>query len=189
MNSVIQICNIALSHFGGGEINSLDEASEAARSCNLFYENSRDEVLRDFPWPFARRIQVLALTGESVPGWDYCYQLPAKCLRARRVFASNDMLEYSNPFDIYEDKLLCNVASAYLEYTVQVVDPVLFDAKFSQALSFKLASELVIKLLGNATRKQEFYTQYQQTLGEAKTAAMRERYQERQYKSSWVDGR
>lgn len=189
MNSVVKICNTALSHFGGGEINALDEASEAARGCNLFYESSRNEVLRDFPWPFARKVQVLALTADSIPGWNYMYQLPAKCLQARRIFIAENSLATDNFFDIYEDKLVCNLANAYLEYTVEVVDPGLFDVKFSQALSYKIASELVIMLLGNTTRKQEFYTQYQQVLGEAKTAAMRERNQERQYVSSYIDGR
>lgn len=188
MNSVIKICNIALSHFGGGEINSLDEASESARACNLFYESSRDEVLRDFPWPFARKIQALALTEETIPGWSCAYKLPANCLRARRVFGRYDSLA-ENHFDVYGDVLVCDLVEAHLEYTGQVSDPVRFDAKFSQALSYKLASELVIVLLANTTRKQEFYSQYQQTLGEAKTAAMRERRQERQYVCSWVDGR
>lgn len=189
MNSVIQICNIALSHFGGGEINSLDEASEPARKCNLYYESSRDQVLRDFPWAFARKVQILALTNEIIPGWSYVYQLPSKCLKARRVFNTQNVLAENNPFDIYEDKIVCNLESAYLEYTVQVIDPVLFDVKFSQALSYKLASELVIPLLANTTRKQEFYSQYQQVLGEAKTGVMRERYKERQYLSNWLGNR
>jgi hypothetical protein len=189
MNSVVRICNEALSHFGGGEINDINEGSEPARICNVFYESSRDEVLKDFPWPFARKIQVLALTNENIPGWCYTYQLPTKCLKPRRVFNSANVLADDNSFDVYGDKLVTNLHEASLDFTSQVTDPVLFDVKFSEALAYKLASKIVIPLTGNTTRKQEFYSQYEQALGEAKTAVMRERFKELQYVSSWVDGR
>lgn len=35
------ICNIALSSIGQGQITSIDEDSEAARQCKLYYELTR----------------------------------------------------------------------------------------------------------------------------------------------------
>jgi len=189
MNSEIKICNKALSYFGGGQISSLDEASEAARVCSLHYEDARDEVMRNFPWPFASKVTILALSTDTIPGWLYVYQLPVICLRSRRIFNKYDYLADDIPFDIYGDKLVANLPEAYLEFTAKITDPTYFDVTFSKALSYKLASEIVIPLLGNTTRKQEFYAQYEQTIGDAKTTVMRERRIRQPEESSWVEGR
>ena len=61
MASVVEICNIALTRIGQNEpIVSLTEQSKAAELCSLHYATCRDEVLRDFDWPFAEA-RVLSL--------------------------------------------------------------------------------------------------------------------------------
>ena len=83
------ICNMALSNLGKGVIANMEEGIEDARACKLFYETTRREVLREFPWGFAHRIERLAVVDTNVPGWSYAYGYPAQCLKINNVF-NND---------------------------------------------------------------------------------------------------
>ena len=54
--SVVDICNVALTRIGSTQritaITPPFNTNEAAQ-CALFYPQCRDELLRDFPWPWA----------------------------------------------------------------------------------------------------------------------------------------
>ena len=100
------ICNMALVSAGARtQIASLDEASTAARTCKLFYENTRDELLAEAQWTFANKFVTLPLitslpgapgnndTGSGTvwlpeypaPGWLYQYGYPTDCITLRFV--------------------------------------------------------------------------------------------------------
>ena len=86
MASVVQICNIALTRIGQSKlIDSLAERSVAAEMCTLHYEACRDEVLRDFDWPFAEARVALAGIGQPPSNWTFRYRLPDNCLKARSI--------------------------------------------------------------------------------------------------------
>lgn len=70
------ICNMALSNIGKGVIENMEEGVENARACKLFYDPTRREVLRSFPWGFAHRIERLAVVDVDVPGWDLPMAIP-----------------------------------------------------------------------------------------------------------------
>lgn len=55
------ICNMALSYLARQRINDINEQSETARQCNLFYEQAKRELLREYTWGFAKRVAPLAL--------------------------------------------------------------------------------------------------------------------------------
>ncbi|HEY2851133.1 MAG TPA: hypothetical protein VGI97_14740 [Gemmatimonadaceae bacterium] len=87
----IAICNMALTHLAVGKrIASLTEKSAEARACSNFYDQTKDEVLRDFAWPFATKTVTLALV-EQQPTfeWGYAYRVPIDCLAARRILNGN----------------------------------------------------------------------------------------------------
>jgi hypothetical protein len=87
-SSVVEICNLALSHAGaGGPIASLSESSNEARECSLHYASCRDTLLRAHRWNFAQRQQDLADLGTAVDGWAYQYQYPADALEIHHIRA------------------------------------------------------------------------------------------------------
>src|SRR5687768_841518 len=92
MASPVSICNMALSHVGiSKEIASIDppDKNDQARACARFYEEDRDECLRDFPWAFARRIVELALVEtlatDGTRDWAYSYRMPSDYLGHARM--------------------------------------------------------------------------------------------------------
>ena len=156
MASAVEICNLALSHLRHSKrIASFSEQSEEARLCSLFYETTRDLVLRDVRWPFATTTKALGLIEEQPnTEWAYSYEYPSDCLLARRILSGvrNDTRAARVPYKIaYDDGakvLFCDRENAVLEYTVAITDTSLFAPDFVMALSYRLAFYLAPTLTG-----------------------------------------
>ncbi|MCC3733708.1 hypothetical protein LLS47_12295 [Rouxiella badensis] len=156
MASVIQICNIALMRIGSSRtINSLSEQSKQADVCNVFYETARDAVLSDFPWNFAAKRVVLADLGVPSSDWQYGYRYPTDCMRVIEIMVPGIRFPTPGmrlPFEVGSDSdgtgkiIYTNEAQAQLRYVGKVTDPNMFDAQFSDALSWRLAAEFSMPL-------------------------------------------
>ena len=69
----IEICNLALGRIGVEEINRMDEASQPARICTRYFDFTRQNVLRRFPWTFAtKRVQLLLFSAQSGNQFFFC---------------------------------------------------------------------------------------------------------------------
>lgn len=84
MAGTLHIWNMALGWVGARTIASEDENTQEAVQCRLFWDSARRQVLRDYPWPFARRRAWLARL--PLPeGWEgefaHAFALPADCLK------------------------------------------------------------------------------------------------------------
>lgn len=148
MSTDVQICNMALGHLGiGKQIASLTEKSAEAAACNRFYEQSRDEVLRDFPWPFATKILALGLIEEDPNDeWDFSYRYPSDCMNFRRILSGtrNDSrqtrVSYRLANDVSGRLIYTDEEDAVGEYTEHVTDTALFPPDFVSTVSMILAA-------------------------------------------------
>lgn len=150
----IEICNLALGRIGVEEINRMDEASNAARICTRYFDFTRQNVLRRFPWTFATKRVQLAQLDETAPDFKYVYQYPTDALALRLMYNEHFMgLPKDNHFRLMngagDRKIYCDIPNAWIEYTADVKDSELFDAQFVEAFSWKLASEMAFSLTGN----------------------------------------
>lgn len=164
MADVVTICNLALGRLGTTRIMSLDEASQPARYCKLFYENTRDEVLRSHPWSFAKARQTLSLLSTTPSfGWANQFQLPADCLRPIQV---NEWEQDEAPDNwlIEGNRLLTDASTVDLLYVRRVTDSTLFDSIFVKALSVKLAAEICTPLTGSREQGNAFQAEFQNIL-------------------------
>lgn len=150
----IQICNIALARIGVAPIETMDEASEAARACSQYYDFVRRNVLRKFPWTFATRRVTLAQLNTQPPDYKYAYRYPTDALALRKMYNEHYCkLPEKNEYKIISDTggrvIYTNVKAANIEYTADVQDVTLFDDEFIEALGWKLAAEIAFMLTGN----------------------------------------
>lgn len=148
MASKVAICNMALGAVGvGDQIANLDtERSAEARACRLFYEDTLKELLRLFPWPFAKKTAALALVEEDPNDeWAYSYRYPVDCVMPRRILSGvrTDTRATRVPTSIDSDDsgqlILCDRAEAELEYTRFVDNPQVFPGDFVSAFAYLLA--------------------------------------------------
>jgi hypothetical protein len=162
----VQICNTSLARIGVSNfISSLSESSQEAIVCNVLYTQTRDRLLREMPWPFARTFQSLALvseSGESVwnAEWDYVYRYPTDALTVRKILTPSGRRELrAEPYEIGSGSagrlIYTNAKDAGIEYTRRIEDPTQFDSMFLSCFAWLLAAELAMPLaVSDNIRKQ-----------------------------------
>ena len=159
-SSETEIANLALSHLGGSkEIANIEtEKSEAAAACRRFFDTSRDEMLRDFAWPFATSFSTLGLVeedpDENDKEWKYSYRYPSDCISLRRILSGsrNDHRQGRVPYKIGQDSsgllIYTDKEDAIVEYTKRETDVSRFPTDFVMALSFRLAAYIAPRVTG-----------------------------------------
>jgi len=166
---------LALSHLAVAgvtfEIQDLaTESSKEAQACRRFYAQTRDEVLRDFPWPFATMIDTLALVAtQPNQEWAYAYRMPSDCLRVRRILSGqrNETRESRVPYRLARDVsgglIYTDQIEAQAEWTTLVTNVGAFAPDFVEALALLLAAYIGPRAAGGdqyklADRAFQLYT-------------------------------
>ncbi len=149
-NSIVSICNEALSLLAVDLIISLDDDSVQAGLCKNLYPGIRDAVLEDADWTFAIKRRTLAALVDA-PDWGYTYQhqVPSDCLRLIQVTDQPEFdinATYRFEWQKENDKIVSNGENIYIRYVRYVDDVNLFSPMFKQALSQRLAAEMAIPL-------------------------------------------
>ena len=185
VSSEVEVCNIALGAIGAKSlITDLDPTQGTEeRHCALFFNATREMVLRDKDWPFARKtIALVQLTDDPIPGWDYRYQYPTDCLAARKVINSTDAItpqkfELGISDDLNDKNIFSNQESAYLQYTARVTITPMYDSNFIFALAYALAARLAMPLTKKPAMQSSMQQQYMSLLSMAATNAANEEHQ------------
>ena len=180
------ICNMALSSIGLGTINSIDENTETARKCKLYYDNTRKTLLVEANWGFAKRQEKLALVSDELQNdYYYVYIYPEQCLLIRRIYEANDRSESlrKHRYQVYNldgsaPVIATNAQVAYLEYTCDTQDATVYPAPFVEAFARLLASNLSMALVGNTGLQQMQYQLYQAALQKATMRNAQEMHRE-----------
>lgn len=157
MASKTEICNQAISHLAiGKEIGNVEtEKSQEAAACRRFYDTTLDEILRDYPWPFATKMVTLALV-QDTPNqeWRHSYRYPPDCLMLRRVLSGRrtDVSESRVPTKVAKDEagllIYCDQDAAQIEYTARVLDPLRYPPDFVSAFALLLAAKTGKRITG-----------------------------------------
>ncbi len=161
-SDAVTVCNLALSFLGvAKEIAALDERGKEAEACNRFYEIARDEMLRGFVWPFAKKIVTLALVTSSEDDnhpsteWTYSYRYPSDCLMLRKLQSGvrNDYRQSRVSYELLADDngtlILTDMVDAVLQYTSTLgQNPARWHADFTMALAFRIAAYIAPRVTG-----------------------------------------
>lgn len=201
MSSVVEICNLALSHLGdSATIATIDppEGSAQAEHCARFYPIARDSMLEMHPWNFAtRRVSLAALSIETW-SWAYAYAVPVACLRVVSILPADGYSDdESQPYETEaaEDGTLIirtNVEAATCRYITRVTDTVRMPPLFVDALSHLLASYMsgpVVK--GESGRKagmEELQT-FRQIASQAMVSDANQRMVRPTHTPGWIGAR
>lgn len=183
------ICNMALSFISRQRIDSLNDNSEEAKHCKIYYDHTRKRLLKMYNWGFARRVGQLALRIDTIPGWDFTYGYPQQCLSVQFVF--DDVHADSRQMNRQEwqvvtisgnDKVIAtNVVDAWAEYIEDVVNAENFSDEFTEALARMLAANLSLPLTGST----ELFNINMQLAQSSIQLAMNENVKELEQKTRW----
>ena len=165
IDTAVEICNNALADIGiTTAIASLNDDDVEGRLAGRYYPQQRDSLLAAFPWSFARRVAVLALSSEDpTSNWLYRYVEPEDCLKPREILHDSDT-EDEPPFDreVNEDNnavtILTDREEASLVYTRRVEYPGMFPPEFIEALQYALAAKFAMGIKNNIKLARDFST-------------------------------
>lgn len=180
--STTVIVNMALSALGIAPVLSIDDNTKPAKVMNVWFDPTRDEVIRAAAWTFARTRATLAqLTETPAFTWDYQYQLPVKpkCLRVLKLIEGYDYV-------IESDKLLTNFETASILFLQRVTDPTKYDSMFVPALAYRLAFNACFDLTGSLDRTAQVNKAYEHILNIASGMSLNEHHRTPDYNNSWI---
>ena len=154
---------MALSHIGGGTIESIEADEPLAVQCRIWYDVCRRQALESFDWGFARKREQLALHGDTISEtssdplagvWGFRYMYPADAIVLRKIQNANAPPGDATPYDVetsldgQEKTILTNVNEIVAVYTYDLQDTGLFSALFIRALSHLIASSIAFNITG-----------------------------------------
>ena len=188
----VEICNMALSRLGETNITSLTDTTKEAQQCELFFDQTRDEVLRDYDWNFAMgRVEVSPLSGDTFSPFEYKYQLPNDCLKVICPIdiASESYQDLREDFLVEGRMLLTNLTPCAIRYTKKITNPTYYDSLFVECLALKLASKIAFNLTGDRNTEINMLNQYLAQLPEAKAIDGGESRNRKKKKKYWDEYR
>jgi hypothetical protein len=169
-----QLCNLALAEVGDSySITDIAETSNQAAVCRLFFEPTRDALLRAHQWNFARTLADLtALSDDPIFGWDYQYALPSDFIRLIE-FNGLDAWQTEDDFQIANGPsgglvLLSDDNTASIVYIKRVTDANLFDSLFVEAFTLKLAARICTKLTKDDAIRDRLASAAKEAMGRAR---------------------
>ena len=159
MASVVNLCNMALSHIGSdARVSSISppDGSVEAGHCATFYDQARTEMLEPGTWSFTLARAALASITNPSTAWAYAYTKPADCLRVLRVltptlgvtvFTQDEVTLATSDnsgadFQLEGTTLYSNQPDAIVIYVRDITDTTRFTPSFTSALSYLLSSYL-----------------------------------------------
>lgn len=183
MASQVDICNLALTAIGHKTIANIEEQTEAARKCKVYYQPVVDETLRAYNWNCATARAWLAQeTDTPVFGFAFQYALPADCLRVLQL----ERLDLK--FKVEGRKLLTNESTAKILYIKRIgageMDPLLVGA-----VAARLAAELAYALSNNRSLAELMLKVYEQKKLEAGCIDAQEGTPDEIEVDSWLNAR
>ena len=169
----LDVINLALLQLFAKPLTNLTNTDDpSAIAANLIYDQTREELLRNHTWNFARSRTSIPLLANVVPLFDFmgAYQLPVDLLKLHHVGTEYDMWDpvthdlvagnilyygYANDpnfgyaGDASNDTTNWPPTSLFIEYTTSVTDVTTMDALFLKVLRLRLAAELCMPITGD----------------------------------------
>lgn len=184
---LLTIYNLALSHLGQKPVSSTtDETQPEILACNTHFAAARDAVLAQLAFPFNNAPIALSLYTTiddiSIPGWTYFYTYPSSALAVWEVYNSgNASTAFEQDFEVrylpaVAAKIICtDEADAYANVSYLVTDYTLWDDRFIEAVSYKLASAIAIPIGADVDLAMKVRDMYNIMIHEAKRTSAREK--------------
>ena len=149
--SVTEICRQAILRIG--TVDSFKPFGEPMVLAQSLYEQTRDELLADFQWSFARAQVSVAKDGSNpTTGYDFRYAIPADTKQILRINNLDDS-ENTGKWEIVGNFIHTDFATPIIvDLITEVTDPTKFPPIFVNLLTTTLAFKLATLVEAPATK-------------------------------------
>lgn len=151
--SEVAIANFAATTLDDQALTTLDDNNKLGRFMARNFGFVRDELLRGFPWTFAKkRALMTALADAPAFGFRYQYQAPADCLRVLPLTDTGEEDGEEIRHKVEGDLILTDVGpSLRIRYIRKGIPAAKFDPLFARALGQLLAVYAAQNITGKAS--------------------------------------
>lgn len=186
--SKVDICNLALDCVGEGPITSIDSpTTKPEHICKRWYDQLRQELLREYVWNFAKERTTLARSGDADFDYGDAYALPADFIRF--ISCGGDYeVDHRRIYDIQGNEIILDNDggnSLKLRYIKNETNVTNFDPLFIEMLYLRMAIILAQKL----PKKNSYYERLTDAYARAESKAIsidgQERPPQRVERSHW----
>lgn len=133
---------MALMKIGEQGIKSLDENSDGKRLCDIYYDQTLVETLREYPWSSATARVRLASIETPEFGYAYAYKLPADFVRLIELYDADGNWDPTIYWELESGNLLTDASGVCLKYTRATTDTLNLDPLCIGAVICKLAAKM-----------------------------------------------
>lgn len=164
----IKICTRALVRLGSKGIDSFEDGTDKAITCEEVYTSVVESELSLYPWRFAmKKASLSRLADTPTNEYQYAYQLPTD--RIGEPFAvfnstSSSALVVKN-YEIYADKLFTNETVCIIDYPFKPAESA-FPAYFTEFLVLALASNMAMPITDSTSKAEYYFTKAYGTTSE-----------------------
>ena len=160
----VQICSNALLRLGATPIQSFDEGTDIATTCDNLYQMKKEYMLAAYPWRFTKKYaQLSRLTAAPTAQWTYQFNLPADRLTAGLPIVYATDRTYAIPvqnYTIVGKVLMTHQPEIWIQYQA-IVDESLWAPYFVELMTYVMMDELCFNVTDNTSLKQTIqYTTY-----------------------------
>ncbi|RLC85491.1 MAG: hypothetical protein DRJ03_11505 [Chloroflexi bacterium] len=158
--SEVEICNLALASIGEADITSLTEETKRARLCSRYYAPTRDQMIAEFDWPFARKTAALSELSSpvnAVPEGMSAYSMPSDCVNPLDILPLGSREEW---VVVGRELMTTSGGTPTLRYTSLITATGRFSAAFGNILALGLAARLCSPLTQDKGLAKDLYIQY-----------------------------
>lgn len=193
------IVNMSLGRIKAPRISNLaTDTQKEAVNARIFFDEARDDLLREGIWNFAvKRVKPTKASETPEFGFDNAFVLPSDNLRVISVHQSTDWrvnvthyrIENMTVSGTDTDVIVTDWSEIYLRYVAQVTDANLMTPSFRELLSLRLARDLALALDHSHNVAEFWGKQYRQKLFRAKSVDGMEDVVPPMPAGSWHDSR
>jgi hypothetical protein len=186
-DSIVSICNEALTLLGEAPITALTDATKAARLCQDRYDPTRRRMLSLHPWLFAgARVELDEASPVPAFGYLRAFDLPADYRRVIAVHSDNPNLRWT----IEGNRILSDVsAPMQLHYVKDEDDPVMFSPAFVSVLAAALAAEICVALTGSTDRRADMRNELRDRMQSGRIAGQPDAFDGDWAQETWLSAR
>jgi len=190
------ILNKALSRAGANvTISSINDDRDEARLLRTFYDNARQELLREHGWQFALTYSRLVYIDDAVDSvrWVLKYKFPNNILRIIELDRRQDesVIPFTRAYDpnTGDAVIYTNRPDAVAVGVADVEEEDYFDPSFEDTLSWRLAFEIAPNLSADPSLVELLNQQYLRALNVAKTKSNSEFSPSPDADAPWIQNR
>lgn len=170
MATVIEICNLALTHLGQAPIISFEDPNNRVEElCGIHYPLVRDVIVESRMWTFATVRARIETTQKDEWGAQYLHNVPEDWLKVFRAYRRVNVTGKGPQANwvMEGNKILSDEKILYIWGVIRITDPSTFPPMVVSTMAERLASDMCVTITENRRLKNDLLKAHEKSLNEA----------------------